>query len=272
MPGVDLILPDLSFIEKNRADLLGLIVTHAHEDHVGAIAALWPRLGCPVYATRFAAGLLATRRLAEPGAPKVPIHEVEQGGRLTLGPFEIEFVPMSHSIPESNLLAIRTQAGVVVHSGDWKLDPTPGLGKPTDAARLKKIGDEGVRALISDSTNILREGESPSEAQVAEVLRAKYPRRARAGAGHDFRLQCRALARGLPGGGSRGPARGSRRPRHGADARRGARMRLSRRCPGTAVAGQFFPPAAQTRWWRSPPAARARRGRPCRASCAATIR
>ncbi len=173
MPGVDLILPDLSFIEKNRADLLGLIVTHAHEDHVGAIAALWPRLGCPVYATRFAAGLLATRRLAEPGAPKVPIHEVEQGGRLTLGPFEIEFVPMSHSIPESNLLAIRTQAGVVVHSGDWKLDPTPGLGKPTDAARLKKIGDEGVRALVSDSTNILREGESPSEAQVAEVLRAK---------------------------------------------------------------------------------------------------
>ena len=173
MPGVDLILPDLSFIEKKRGDLLGLIITHAHEDHVGAIAALWPRLGCPVYATRFAAGLLATRRLAEPGAPDVPIHEVAQGGRLTLGPFEIEFVPMSHSIPESNLLAIRTEAGVVVHTGDWKLDPTPGLGKPTDVARLKQIGDEGVRALICDSTNILRDGESPSEAQVAEVLREK---------------------------------------------------------------------------------------------------
>jgi ribonuclease J len=173
MPGVDLILPDLSFIEKHRADLLGLVITHAHEDHVGAIAALWPRLGCPVYATRFAAGLLATRRLAEPGAPQVPIHSVAQGSRLTLGPFEIEFVPMSHSIPESNLLAIRTKAGVVVHTGDWKLDPTPGLGRPTDIERLKQIGDEGVRALICDSTNILREGESPSEAQVAEVLREK---------------------------------------------------------------------------------------------------
>ncbi len=173
MPGVDLILPDPSFIEKNRKDLLGLVVTHAHEDHVGAIASLWPRLGCPVYATRFAAGLLHTRRLAEPGAPDVPIHEVKQGGRLTLGPFEIEFVPMSHSIPESNLLAIRTPAGVVVHSGDWKLDPTPGLGLSTDIERLKKIGDEGVRALISDSTNILREGESPSEADVAAVLREK---------------------------------------------------------------------------------------------------
>ncbi|MCI4682887.1 ribonuclease J [Candidatus Rhodoblastus alkanivorans] len=173
MPGVDLILPDLSFIEKRRADLLGLIVTHAHEDHVGAIASLWPRLGCPVYATRFAAGLLATRRLAEPGAPDVPIHEVKQGGRLNLGPFDIEFVPMSHSIPESNLLAIRTSAGLVVHTGDWKLDPSPGLGKTTDIRRLKEIGDEGVRALICDSTNILREGESPSEAQVAEVLREK---------------------------------------------------------------------------------------------------
>ena len=173
MPGVDLILPDPSFIEKNRKDLLGLIVTHAHEDHVGAIAALWPRLGCPVYATRFAAGLLHTRRLAEPGAPDVPIHEVKQGGRLTLGPFEIEFVPMSHSIPESNLLAIRTPAGTVVHSGDWKLDPTPGLGLSTDIERLKKIGDEGVRALVSDSTNILRDGESPSEADVAAVLREK---------------------------------------------------------------------------------------------------
>ncbi|WP_374545598.1 ribonuclease J [Rhodoblastus sp.] len=173
MPGVDLILPDLSFIEKNRADLLGMIITHAHEDHVGAIAALWPRLGCPVYATRFAAGLLATRRLAEPGAPDVPLHIVTQGSRLALGPFEIEFVPMSHSIPESNLLAIRTKAGTVVHTGDWKLDPNPGLGRPTDVARLQTLGDEGVRALICDSTNILREGESPSEAQVAEVLRDK---------------------------------------------------------------------------------------------------
>jgi ribonuclease J len=173
MPGVDLIMPDPTFIEKHRKDLLGIVITHAHEDHVGAIAGLWPRLGCPVYATRFAAGLLKTRRLSEPGAPDVPIHVVAQGSRLTLGPFEIEYVPMSHSIPEANLLAIRTPAGTVVHSGDWKLDPNPGLGLSTDIERLKQIGDEGVRALISDSTNILREGESPSEAEVAVVLREK---------------------------------------------------------------------------------------------------
>ncbi len=173
MPGVDLILPDPGFIEKNRKDLLGLVVSHAHEDHIGAIASLWPRLGCPVYATPFAAGLLHARRLGEPGAPDVPIELVAQGGRLQLGPFEIEFVPMSHSIPEANLLAIRTPAGTVVHSGDWKLDGAPGIGLPTDTARLKAIGDEGVRALISDSTNILREGESPSEAEVAKVLRER---------------------------------------------------------------------------------------------------
>lgn len=173
MPGVDLILPDPAFIEKNRKDLLGLVITHAHEDHVGAIAALWPRLGCPVYATQFAAGLLHTRRLAEPGAPDVPIKVVAQGARLKLGPFEVEYVPMSHSIPEANLLAIRTAAGTIVHSGDWKLDANPGLGLSTDIERLKAIGDEGVLALISDSTNILRDGESPSEADVAAVLREK---------------------------------------------------------------------------------------------------
>ena len=173
LPGVDLILPDIGFIEKHKGDLLGLIITHAHEDHVGAIASLWPRLGCPVYATRFAAGLLQTRRLAEPGAPDVPLKVVAQGSRLQLGPFDIEFVPMSHSIPEANLLAIRTPAGLVVHTGDWKLDPEPGLGLSTDIARLQQIGDEGVRALICDSTNILREGESPSESEVAVNLQAR---------------------------------------------------------------------------------------------------
>jgi ribonuclease J len=173
MPGVDLILPDPVFIEKNRKDLLGIVITHAHEDHVGAIAALWPRLGCPVYATAFATGLLQTRRLAEPGAPKIPLQIVKQGDRLKLGPFDIEFVAMSHSIPEACLLAIRTPVGTFVHTGDWKLDENPGLGRPTDIARLKEIGDEGVLALICDSTNILREGESPSEAQVAEILREK---------------------------------------------------------------------------------------------------
>jgi ribonuclease J len=172
LPGIDLILPDLGFIEKVKKDLVGLVITHAHEDHIGALADLWPRLGVQVYATRFAAGLAEARRLAEPGAPKVPIQVVAQGARIDIGPFNVEFVPVAHSIPESCALAIRTAAGLVVHTGDWKIDPTPGVGAPTDERRLKELGEEGVLALICDSTNVLREGESPSEADVAKNLSA----------------------------------------------------------------------------------------------------
>ena len=157
--------------ESIRKDLLALVITHAHEDHIGAVASLWPRLGVPLYATRFAAGLLRTRRLSEPGAPDVPINIVAQNATIDLGPFSIEYIPVAHSIPESAALAIRTGAGTVVHSGDWKIDPTPLVGLPTDEKRLREIGAEGVRALVSDSTNILREGISPSEADVAATLR-----------------------------------------------------------------------------------------------------
>ena len=170
LPGVDLIMPDLAFIEGMRQDLLALIITHAHEDHVGAIAQLWPRLRCPVYATQFAADLLETRRLGEEGAPDVDIRVYAPGDPLLLGPFAIEPVRMAHSIPESVALAIRTDAGLVLHSGDWKIDPTPIAGWATDEARLRAIGDEGVLALISDSTNILRPGESPSETDVGSEL------------------------------------------------------------------------------------------------------
>ncbi len=170
-PGVDLIMPDIAFVEGLRKDLLGLVITHAHEDHVGAIASLWPRLKCPIYATPFAAGLLEVRRLGEPGAPKVDMRIVMQGSRFDLGPFSIEYIPVSHSIPESSALAIRTALGTVLHSGDWKRDATPIVGQPTDEARLRAIGAEGTLALISDSTNILREGESPSEMDVAHALR-----------------------------------------------------------------------------------------------------
>ena len=170
LPGIDLLMPDLAFIERHKKDLLGLVITHAHEDHVGAIADLWPKLQCPVYATRFSASLLETRRLSEPGAPQIKINVVAQGATIELGPFSIEFVPMSHSVPESNGLAIRTPLGLVMHTGDWKRDPTPVIGLPTDEARLRAIGDEGVLALICDSTNIMREGESPSEADVAIAL------------------------------------------------------------------------------------------------------
>jgi ribonuclease J len=172
LPGVDLVFPDVAFVEKIQADLLALIITHAHEDHVGAIAALWPRLRCPLYATPFAAGLLQARRLSEPDAPQVQINIVAQGGRIELGPFGIEFIAVAHSIPESCALAIRTSAGVAIHSGDWKHDDAPGVGRPTDEERFRQLGEQGVLAFICDSTNIIREGESPSEGEVAQTLRA----------------------------------------------------------------------------------------------------
>ncbi len=171
-PGVDLVMPDLTFAQSIKRDLIGIIITHAHEDHIGALAELWPSLGAPVYMTRFAAGLAEARRLGEPGAPKIPIHTVALGGRIELGPFDVEFIPVAHSIPESAALAIRTPAGLVVHTGDWKIDPSPGVGVGTDEARLRALGDEGVLALVCDSTNVVREGESPSEADVAKTLRA----------------------------------------------------------------------------------------------------
>src|SRR5271157_4767195 len=176
LPGVDLIMPDVGFIEKVKKDLTGIIVTHAHEDHIGALAELWPSLGAQVYASPFAAGLAEARRLGEPGAPKIPIEIVKPGARLAIGPFDVEFVRVAHSIPESSALAIRTPAGVVVHSGDWKIDPTPVVGLPTDEARLKALGDEGVLALVCDSTNVLREGESPSERDVAMTLKGLVAR------------------------------------------------------------------------------------------------
>jgi ribonuclease J len=171
LPGIDLMFPDLRFIEGERDNLLAMLITHAHEDHIGAVAELWPRLGVPVYATRFAAGLLQTRRLSEPSAPKVDLREITPGQRLRLGPFEVEYVPVAHSIPESNALAIRTPLGLVLHTGDWKLDDTPFVGNTTAEPVFRALGDEGVLALVCDSTNVVREGRSPSESDVARRLK-----------------------------------------------------------------------------------------------------
>ena len=170
LPGVDLIMPDIDFIEKTKKDLVGIVITHAHEDHIGALAELWPSLGAPVYLTRFAAALAEARRLGEPGAPKIPLNIVAHGEQVAIGPFVVEFIAVAHSIPESSALAIRTPAGLIVHTADWKIDPTPIIGPPTDEVRLKALGDEGVLALVCDSTNVLREGESPSERDVAKTL------------------------------------------------------------------------------------------------------
>lgn len=170
-PGVDLVLPDIRFLEAEKKHIAGLVITHGHEDHVGAVLDLWPRLKCPIYTTRFTAGLLEAKRSGEPGAPSsLPVTVVRSGASVDIGPFSVEFVPVAHSIPDSHALAIRTGAGLVVHTGDWKLDPTPLVGPPTDTERLKALGDEGVRALICDSTNAIREGVSPSEADVAAAL------------------------------------------------------------------------------------------------------
>ncbi|MEW6254808.1 MAG: ribonuclease J [Pseudomonadota bacterium] len=170
-PGVDLVLPDIRFLEREVKSIEGLVLTHGHEDHVGAVLDLWPRLKCPVFTTRFTAGLLEAKRFAEPGAPKIPITIVRAGQPFDLGPFQLEFIPVAHSIPDSHAIAIRTAAGLVLHTGDWKLDPSPVVGHVTDSARLKALGDEGVRAIICDSTNAIRDGVSPSEAEVAVTLK-----------------------------------------------------------------------------------------------------
>src|SRR6202521_6117487 len=158
LPGIDLIFPDIRYLIEERRNLVGIVLTHAHEDHFGAIIDLWPRLRVPIYATPFTAALFVAKRLGEPGAPDIPINVVPLGSRFALGPFDIELVSVAHSIPESNALIIRTPLGTVLHTGDWKLDPTPVIGLATDEAKLRAVGEEGVLALVGDSTNAVREG------------------------------------------------------------------------------------------------------------------
>ena len=170
-PGADLILPDIRFLEAEKHNLRGIIITHAHEDHYGALLDLWPRLKAPVYATPFTAGLLEAKRQSEFGAPEIPVTIFKAGETFEVGPFKIEAIAVTHSIPEPVSLAITTPLGTVVHTGDWKMDPDPSMGPLIDEARFRAIGDRGVLALICDSTNAMREGESPSERQVGDSLR-----------------------------------------------------------------------------------------------------
>jgi len=170
-PGIDVILPDIRFIVEERASLRGLLLTHAHEDHYGAVADLWPQLGgVPVFATPFTAAMLSSK-LGEIGrAADFPLEIMPMGSRRKIGPFDVELVSMSHSIPEPSAVVIRTDLGSVLHTGDWKLDATPLTSAPTDEPRLKALGDEGITALICDSTNAVRDGVSLSEADVAVTL------------------------------------------------------------------------------------------------------
>lgn len=171
LPGVDLVLPDTRFIEEQLQNLRGIVITHAHEDHYGALHELWPRLKAPVWMTPFGAGLLEAKRQGESNAPKIPVTIYRAGDTFEIGPFKIEAIPVAHSIPEPMSLAITTPLGTVVHTGDWKLDPAPEIGPMTDEARFRALGDAGVLALICDSTNAMREGESPSEQEVGVGIR-----------------------------------------------------------------------------------------------------
>ena len=171
MPGIDVVLPDLSFIEQRRDSLAGLVLTHGHEDHLGAIPYMWSRLRCPIYGSAFTLALLR-RKLSENGnQDDIPLIEISPGTVTEIGVFSVEMVGLTHSIPDSTALAIRCDAGTVLHTGDWKFDAAPGLGNQTDTERLAQIGDEGVLAMVGDSTNAMVEGRTGSEADAEAGLR-----------------------------------------------------------------------------------------------------
>ena len=169
-PGVEIIMPDTQFIEEHKDNLLGIVLTHAHEDHMGGLARLWSRLKCPVYATPFTMYLVKDR-LAEAGLlEEVELIETPLKGRFNLGPFDIEYVTLTHSIPEPNALAIRTSEGTIFHTGDWKIDEDPKVGEAIDTSRLRALRDEGILAVICDSTNAMSPGYAGSEGDVREEL------------------------------------------------------------------------------------------------------
>ncbi len=170
VPGVDVVMPDPGFIAERRGDLIGLVLTHAHEDHIGAVPYLWPRLRCPIYATPFTASVLRAKFEEVGLLQQAPITEVPMSGRIDLDPFVVELITLTHSIPEPNAVALHTPFGTVLHTGDWKLDPDPLVGPTADEQALRRLGDDQVLAMICDSTNVLRDGESGSEAAVRDSL------------------------------------------------------------------------------------------------------
>lgn len=168
---IDVVMANPEFLIEKKDNILGLVLTHAHEDHIGAIPYIWPFLKCPIYATPFTAEMIV-RKLAEVGYTEknIPLHRVPLDGHIKLGDFDLEYVSLTHSIPEPSGLFIRTPLGNIFHTGDWKFDPEPLIGKKTDFDKLKKLGDEGVLALVGDSTNAMSEGRSESEAEVLKHL------------------------------------------------------------------------------------------------------
>ena len=169
-PGVEIIMPDTNFIEEHVDNLIGIVLTHAHEDHMGALARLWPRLKCPVYATPFTMYLVKDRLAEFDLLDEVELREIPLKGRFDLGPFDLEMITLTHSIPEPNALAIRTDEGVILHTGDWKIDPDPQIGEPVDVAAIEALSEEGILAMICDSTNVFTPGEAGSEGDVRKEL------------------------------------------------------------------------------------------------------
>ncbi len=169
-PGIDLIMPDTAFIEEHAKDLLGIVLTHGHEDHIGAVPYLAADLGVPLYATKFTAGLLKGKLAEEGLTDQIELNIMEEGEHFALGPFGFRYVPLAHSIPEGNALVIDTPFGQIFHTGDWKLDDAPQLGKPATAEELKVIGDSGILAMVCDSTNVFNSEASGSEGSVEADL------------------------------------------------------------------------------------------------------
>ncbi len=169
-PSIDIILPDPQFIEERLSQLTGIVLTHGHEDHLGAVPYLWGRLRCPVYATPFTAALLRRKLEADKQPAPVEIIEIPLQGKFSVGPFELELITLTHSMPEPNAVVVRTPLGNIFHTGDWKFDPDPVIGPASDQVALKALGDEGVLAVIGDSTNVFVEGVSGSEADLLDRL------------------------------------------------------------------------------------------------------
>ncbi|EJF87209.1 ribonuclease J [Bartonella rattimassiliensis] len=170
LPGADLVLPDIRFLEDEKHNVRGLILTHAHEDHYGAVLDLWPKLQVPIYCTPFTAGLLEIKKQADFESHKISLTIFQAGDCFQVGSFSVEAIAVNHSIPESVSLAITTSLGTVVHTGDWKIDHTPSFGDLTNEKRFRALGNKGVLALLCDSTNACRDGISPSEQQVQTSL------------------------------------------------------------------------------------------------------
>ena len=170
MPGIEIVLPDPKFIMERRKDLKALIITHGHEDHIGAIASLWPMLKCPIYATPFTAALIRSKLKEQELHTRAEIIEVELSGSRQVGPFEVKWIPVTHSIPEACMITLKTPIGTIVHTGDWKMDQSPVVGTPTDIPAMQALGNENIIALVGDSTNSMSEGRAGSEAELQENL------------------------------------------------------------------------------------------------------